>query len=172
MLKKVSDPFWASEVRAARTALGMTQAEFAVEIGISPSTLGYWEQGKNSPRKSAAKDRFRAAWSRRGSPRNPLDLLDARHRAELEKIAASFPEKKDIAAIGAEMLTCVIEALGSRGLSSAKVATSDSSPRELAKQGSERSRNQGRSIEQTRRFIDRLFSQFTEPHSDKATGRR
>lgn len=37
------------DVRAIRSKLGMTQAEFAGEFGFSINTLRHWEQGKRQP---------------------------------------------------------------------------------------------------------------------------
>jgi putative transcriptional regulator len=37
------------DVRAIRTKLGMTQAEFAACFGFSVNTLRHWEQGKRQP---------------------------------------------------------------------------------------------------------------------------
>ncbi len=37
------------DVRAIRTRLGMSQAEFAGRFGFSVNTLRHWEQGKRQP---------------------------------------------------------------------------------------------------------------------------
>ena len=37
------------DVRAIRTKLGMTQAQFAGNFGFSINTLRHWEQGKRQP---------------------------------------------------------------------------------------------------------------------------
>ncbi|HUB97565.1 MAG TPA: helix-turn-helix domain-containing protein [Stellaceae bacterium] len=37
------------DVRAIRTKLHMTQAEFAARFGFSVNTLRHWEQGKRQP---------------------------------------------------------------------------------------------------------------------------
>ncbi len=37
------------DVRAIRTRLGMTQAEFAARFRVSVDTLRHWEQGKRQP---------------------------------------------------------------------------------------------------------------------------
>ena len=37
------------DVRAIRTKLGMTQAQFAGRFGFSINTLRHWEQGKRQP---------------------------------------------------------------------------------------------------------------------------
>jgi putative transcriptional regulator len=37
------------DVRAIRTKLGMTQAEFAACFGFSVNTLRHWEQGRRQP---------------------------------------------------------------------------------------------------------------------------
>jgi putative transcriptional regulator len=37
------------DVKAIRTALGMTQQEFAGRFGFSVNTLRHWEQGKRQP---------------------------------------------------------------------------------------------------------------------------
>ena len=39
----------AIDVRAIRTKLGLTQAEFARRFGFSVNTLRHWEQGKRQP---------------------------------------------------------------------------------------------------------------------------
>ena len=41
--------FRPADVRAVRTKLKTTQAEFALLIGVSVSTLRNWEQGRRSP---------------------------------------------------------------------------------------------------------------------------
>lgn len=41
------------DVRAARKAIGMTQPEFAALLGVSPSGLRKWEQGKRQPNGAA-----------------------------------------------------------------------------------------------------------------------
>jgi len=38
-----------ADVKAIRTRLGKTQAEFALMIGVSPATLRNWEQGRCQP---------------------------------------------------------------------------------------------------------------------------
>jgi len=50
-LKKVSHSNWATEALALRTALDLTQQEFATKIGMASSTIGYWESGEVSPHK-------------------------------------------------------------------------------------------------------------------------
>ena len=37
------------DVRKVRERLGMSQAEFAAQFGISPATLRNWEQGRRQP---------------------------------------------------------------------------------------------------------------------------
>lgn len=39
----------ADEIRKLREALGMTQEEFAREVGVSFSTVSRWETGRGSP---------------------------------------------------------------------------------------------------------------------------
>lgn len=39
----------ATDVRALRTGLGLTQAEFAALFGVSVHTLRNWEQGRRAP---------------------------------------------------------------------------------------------------------------------------
>lgn len=41
------------DVRAIRTKLKMTQAEFAGQFGFSVNTLRHWEQGKRQPEGAA-----------------------------------------------------------------------------------------------------------------------
>ena len=41
--------FRPADVRAVRQKLGTTQAEFALMIGVSVSTLRNWEQGRRTP---------------------------------------------------------------------------------------------------------------------------
>lgn len=36
-------------IRAARANLGMSQAQFAVHIGVSPALVGQWERGEGNP---------------------------------------------------------------------------------------------------------------------------
>lgn len=38
-----------AEVKALRTRLGMTQVQFARELGIALSTVTHWEQGRRHP---------------------------------------------------------------------------------------------------------------------------
>ena len=59
-MKKVPDSNWASEVLALRTALGLTQDEFAVKLGVAGSSVGYWESGEVTPHKRT-RERIRAA---------------------------------------------------------------------------------------------------------------
>ncbi|MGH7388300.1 MAG: helix-turn-helix transcriptional regulator [Candidatus Rokuibacteriota bacterium] len=40
-------------VRARRTALGLTQAALAQQLGVSPETVCRWELGKSRPRRQA-----------------------------------------------------------------------------------------------------------------------
>ena len=42
-------PVEATDVRALRTGLGLTQAEFAALFGVSVHTLRNWEQGRRAP---------------------------------------------------------------------------------------------------------------------------
>ncbi len=47
----VSEYQWDSErVKALREHLGMTQAEFAAELGILQQTVSLWERGYHSPK--------------------------------------------------------------------------------------------------------------------------
>ena len=39
----------AADIRAIRTGLGKSQAEFAMMIGVSKDTLQNWEQGRRRP---------------------------------------------------------------------------------------------------------------------------
>lgn len=48
------------EAVQARARMGMTQAEFAVLLGVSPRTLQDWEQGRRQPT-GAAKTLLRVA---------------------------------------------------------------------------------------------------------------
>jgi len=41
--------FRAADVKAIRDALGKSQSEFALMIGVSVSTLQNWEQGRRQP---------------------------------------------------------------------------------------------------------------------------
>jgi putative transcriptional regulator len=41
--------FHPADVRAIRTKLGKSQAEFALMIGVSVATLQSWEQGRRQP---------------------------------------------------------------------------------------------------------------------------
>ena len=41
------------DVKAIRTRLGMSQAEFAIRFGFSINTLRHWEQGKRQPEGAA-----------------------------------------------------------------------------------------------------------------------
>lgn len=41
--------FGAADVKAIRDALGKSQSEFALMIGVSVSTLQNWEQGRRQP---------------------------------------------------------------------------------------------------------------------------
>ena len=41
--------FRPADVRAVRTKLGVSQAEFALMIGVSVATLRNWEQGRRVP---------------------------------------------------------------------------------------------------------------------------
>ena len=59
-MKKVPDSNWASEVRALRIALDLTQDEFAVKLGVAGSSVGYWETGEVTPHKRT-RQRIRAA---------------------------------------------------------------------------------------------------------------
>lgn len=62
VLKKVPEPNWASEVKALRATLDLTQDEFALKVGVSGSTVGYWESGEVTPHKRT-RERVRAACS-------------------------------------------------------------------------------------------------------------
>ena len=53
----------AEQLRAARKALGLTQAEAARELGVATATLGRWEAGLKIPGRLAQLDM--AAWLRR-----------------------------------------------------------------------------------------------------------
>lgn len=41
--------YGASEIRAIRNSLGMTQAVFALFMGVSNKTVEAWESGRNMP---------------------------------------------------------------------------------------------------------------------------
>lgn len=47
---RVSDP---EQIVATREAVGLSQAEFALMLGISPRTLQDWEQGRRQPNQPA-----------------------------------------------------------------------------------------------------------------------
>ena len=57
------------EAVQARSRMGMTQAEFAVLLGVSPRTLQDWEQGRRAPSGAARTLLLIAA-------KNPQALLD------------------------------------------------------------------------------------------------
>ena len=40
---------WADRLVQGRTALGLTQKESAIRIGVDPSTLARWERGEREP---------------------------------------------------------------------------------------------------------------------------
>lgn len=48
-------PYTAEEVRRVRLALPASQAVFAKILGVSPSTLQSWEQGKKQPQPIACR---------------------------------------------------------------------------------------------------------------------
>jgi len=60
------------DVRKVREQLGVSQAEFAMMIGVSPRTLQNWEQGRRRP-EGAARALLRVA------ARNPEAVLEALH---------------------------------------------------------------------------------------------
>ena len=60
------------QIRVVRERLAVSQAEFAVMIGVSNRTLQNWEQGRRQP-KGPAKALLTIA------SRNPADILDALH---------------------------------------------------------------------------------------------
>lgn len=62
VLRKVPEPNWASEVKALRATLALTQDEFALKVGVSGSTVGYWESGEVTPHKRT-RERVRTACS-------------------------------------------------------------------------------------------------------------
>ena len=43
------------QVRESRRELGLSQADLAELIGVSPRTVKYWESGQRSPRRVAVK---------------------------------------------------------------------------------------------------------------------
>ena len=48
---KVNRPQWGSErIRALRRHLGLTQREFAYDLGIRQQTISEWEKGMYKPR--------------------------------------------------------------------------------------------------------------------------
>lgn len=85
MLKKVSEPSWASEVKALRSAECLTQEEFAAKIGVSKSTLVYWESGQFTPHKRTMQ-RVRAAFS--PAPSAPAEGASPNRRYSQEAIVA------------------------------------------------------------------------------------
>jgi DNA-binding transcriptional regulator YiaG len=45
----------AARVRALRTALGLSQAEFAARLGVRQQTVSEWETGRYAPRGASAR---------------------------------------------------------------------------------------------------------------------
>jgi len=62
----------APEIKTVREKLNVSQAEFALMIGVSIRTLQNWEQGRRKP-EGPAKALLRVA------SRNPTAVLDALH---------------------------------------------------------------------------------------------
>lgn len=54
----------AEEIRALRTAVGMTQEKFAHEIGVTVSSVNSWETGKREPSPLACREMARLAEER------------------------------------------------------------------------------------------------------------
>ncbi len=50
MYVSTSFSFGPSEIRGIRAALGMTQADFAAQIGVCQGTVSLWESGEVNPR--------------------------------------------------------------------------------------------------------------------------
>ena len=49
-------PAWdAPQIAALRAALGLSQAEFARELGVRQQTVSEWETGRYAPRGASAK---------------------------------------------------------------------------------------------------------------------
>jgi putative transcriptional regulator len=65
--------FRPTDVKAVRSKLGASQAEFALMIGVSVSTLRNWEQGRRTP-DGPALALLRVA------AKNPKAVIDALHR--------------------------------------------------------------------------------------------
>ena len=65
----------APEIKSVREALHVSQAEFALMIGVSVITLQNWEQGRRKP-DGPAKALLRVASS------NPKAVLDALHAGQ------------------------------------------------------------------------------------------
>jgi len=65
--------FKPADVKALRGALGQSQVEFALMIGVSVSTLRNWEQGRRTP-DGPALALLRVA------ERNPEAVVEALHR--------------------------------------------------------------------------------------------
>jgi len=65
--------FKPADVKAVRAALGQTQADFALMIGVSVATLRNWEQGRRTP-DGPALALLRVA------ARNPKAVAEALHR--------------------------------------------------------------------------------------------
>jgi DNA-binding transcriptional regulator YiaG len=54
--KYTTDPGWdAQKVKSLREFMGLTQQQFAEELGVRQQTVSEWEVGKYAPRRSTSK---------------------------------------------------------------------------------------------------------------------
>ncbi len=58
------DPGWSlgQRLKAIRSALGLSQGEFARRVGLDPSTVAKWERGEHRPTKKKREDILRVLW--------------------------------------------------------------------------------------------------------------
>lgn len=55
MANMTNEAITPEEIRAIRETLGMSQAQFASEIGVDQSRVSRWEKGENPPSRVAMK---------------------------------------------------------------------------------------------------------------------
>ena len=71
----------AEDVKAIRAKLNKSQSEFALMIGVSVSTLQYWEQGRRQP-EGPARALLKVA------AENPVAVADALDPRRMSRVAA------------------------------------------------------------------------------------
>jgi len=76
-------------IRKAREAAGISQAQLARMVGVSPSTPYRWEAGRSRPQTEAVKERLSRVLGVSLIDLFPRDEPDSTHTAETENRAAA-----------------------------------------------------------------------------------